>query len=100
MAGFYKNLLWKNQIVDVRHVDRAILRHAAELRGGYKSLKLPDAIHVSTALRADCTDFLSNDSRLAEVHSYSPSSPDRQPIIKLLRPEAAKLKALLQAIDN
>lgn len=44
-------------------VDRSILVAAARLRAQL-TLRLPDAIHVATALAADCELFVSNDRRV------------------------------------
>ena len=44
-------------------VSRTILIDAARLRAN-SGLRLPDAIHVATAVAAGCPIFLSNDRRL------------------------------------
>ena len=49
---------------------RDLLIDAATIRADTQ-LKLPDAIHAATALRADCTTFLTNDRqfrRLTSIH--------------------------------
>ena len=42
-----------------------VCRTAARLRGDVPALKLPDAIHVATAIEAGATAFVTNDARLA-----------------------------------
>jgi len=44
-------------------VDRQILRASAEIRAEIGN-KLPDAIHIATAMRQDCNVFFSSDRRL------------------------------------
>jgi len=44
-------------------IDRAILLEAARLRADL-SMKLPDAIHVATAVHARCDGFVTNDRRI------------------------------------
>ncbi|RYG38128.1 type II toxin-antitoxin system VapC family toxin [bacterium] len=44
-----------------------ILRHAAELRAGSSSLKMPDAIHIATADLTGCDAFITNDKTLRNV---------------------------------
>ena len=45
-------------------VHREILKMAASLRATHTTIRLPDAIHVATALSERCTAFLTNDSRI------------------------------------
>ncbi|MEO0852608.1 MAG: PIN domain-containing protein [Cyanobacteria bacterium J06648_11] len=52
--------------LQVAPITRNILTHAAEIRATTR-LKLPDAIHVATALRHNCTTFLSNDKQFRAV---------------------------------
>lgn len=69
---FFDLLIW-NQIFDLRPITRDILIETASYRrtagrkapdGRISMPKLPDAIHVVTAVRAGCKVFLSADSRL------------------------------------
>ena len=56
----YRSFLTTTAILEVAPVTRAILENAAELRATTK-LKLPDAIHLATALQYQCDSFLTND---------------------------------------
>ena len=49
-------------------IDRSVLVRAATLRAQTPKLKLPDAIHLATALDAKCHAILSNDDRLNTGH--------------------------------
>lgn len=62
----YKEAIANRNQLFVVPVLRDILIDAAMLRAK-TSLKLPDAIHVSTALQTECTTFLTNDQRLTKV---------------------------------
>ena len=42
-----------------------VCRVAASLRGNTAALKLPDAIHLATAIEGKCDRFLTNDLRLS-----------------------------------
>jgi predicted nucleic acid-binding protein len=44
-------------------VSRQILKDAAQLRAFFKN-KLPDTIHLITALTSGCTYFVTNDDRI------------------------------------
>lgn len=45
-------------------VSRDILDRAANVRSENEAFKLPDAIHLATALQENCTVFISNDTRM------------------------------------
>ena len=47
-------------------VDRAVARRAAELRARHRSLRLPDALSLATAVASDA-DLLTLDQRLTRV---------------------------------
>lgn len=47
--------------------DRTICRKAAELRQKYTALKLPDAIHLATALTANVDEFITADKLLSRI---------------------------------
>ncbi len=47
-------------------VNRSILLEAARVRSNTK-LKLPDAIHAATAIKTNCTTFLTNDKQFRTV---------------------------------
>src|SRR5262245_64686788 len=56
----YKAFLAPTQVLEVVPISRDILEEAAQWRATTK-LKLPDAIHLATALRSKCDSFLTND---------------------------------------
>jgi hypothetical protein len=69
---FFDLLIWSN-IFDLRPITRDILVETARYRsiaatprsdGGVSMPKLPDAIHVVTAVTSGCRSFLSSDSRI------------------------------------
>lgn len=63
-AAFYKEFLRTSPILSVIPVSRAILIDAAELKAQGAAAKLPDAIHVATAVREGCESLVTNDRRL------------------------------------
>ncbi len=97
----YESLILNSEWLDVRPVDRAVLYYAAALRAQYRHLKLPDAIHVSSAIGkiAHISCLMIMASKIATIsytdemgsvalHPPSPSSaptnhahlPDRKPV--------------------
>lgn len=83
-------------------VDRNILELAALIRARRKRVKLPDAIHMATALTSNCTHFLTNDAGfegLAEsLTGTSENWLGNWLPPKLLRPDLPTLTSLLQSI--
>lgn len=61
----FENALTSSGWLEVVPVSRGILWAAASLRAKYPRLKLPDAIHVATALSADCPSTLTADTGLS-----------------------------------
>jgi predicted nucleic acid-binding protein len=59
----YERFLRSRGNFEVHRMDREILIEAARMRA-LSGLKLPDAIHVATALHASCHFFLTNDRRI------------------------------------
>lgn len=67
----YDNLTLGNAFIKVGTVSRGVLWHAALLRAEHASLRLPDAIHLSTAMHFGCTCFQTSDTRLKESYSIA-----------------------------
>src|SRR3954447_19093592 len=63
VVAAYTELLTASNRLAVLPVDRAILVEAARQRAAL-GMRMPDAIHVATALAAGCELFLTNDDRL------------------------------------
>ena len=59
----FDQILTTSDTFKVLPVDRQLLKDAASLRATYTALRLPDAIHIATALSDQCV-FLTNDIRL------------------------------------
>lgn len=93
----YDNLLNNSAILIACPIDQSVLWHAALLRSHYSSLKLPDAIHLSTAMRMRCTHFLSADTGLGLNYElpYAKYDNIRGPVsLQIIRPDAETLDGL------
>ncbi len=64
----YRGILESRPFFTMASLSREILWDAARLRAT-AGLKLPDAIHVATAVQHSCEVFLTNDQRLRAVDS-------------------------------
>lgn len=85
--------------LEVGPVARETLWYAAVLRNQYQAVKLPDAIHLSTAIGFECSHFLTGDQKLpAEValrHSRWGVSCQAPPV-KVIPPRETMLKEILE----
>lgn len=70
----YRAFLTTTPTLEVAPISRTVLTEAAQLRATTK-LKLPDAIHLATAMQYQCDTFLTNDEAFRVLG---------QPQIKLL----------------
>jgi predicted nucleic acid-binding protein len=84
----YLNLIVWSHIFDLRPVSRDVLIDTAKYRERAGMPKLPDAIHVVTAIRAGCRTILSADTRLKLPVGYS-----------LLPPIADNLSRLIEELS-
>lgn len=80
----YLNMIVWSRIFDLRPVSRDILIETAEYREHAGMPKLPDAIHVVTAIRAECRTVLSADLRLKLPVGYSVISPGVENLTRLI----------------
>jgi predicted nucleic acid-binding protein len=86
---FYLNLIIWSGFIDLRPVTRAILIETADLRS-HARVKLPDAIHIVTAIKAGCAYFMSNDRDTRHL-------PEG---IKQLSPDPPGIRALMDALSG
>jgi predicted nucleic acid-binding protein len=81
----YLNMIVWSGIFDLRPKSRDILIETAEYREHAGMPKLPDAIHVVTAIRAGCRTVLSADLRLKLPEGYSVLSPAAESLARVIR---------------
>jgi len=80
----YLNIIVWSRIFDLRPVSRDLLIETAEYREYAGMPKLPDAIHVVTAIRAECRTVLSADLRLKLPVGYSVITPAVENLNRLI----------------
>jgi predicted nucleic acid-binding protein len=86
----YDNAIVSNEVIEVVPIVPEVLRDAAWLRSQHKSLKLPDAIHLTTSIGAHCSHFLTNDTRLRSARLS----------LELIRLTEANVTDLLERISR
>lgn len=92
----------ENQWMEVGPVERRALDHAAWVRADYPSVKLPDAIHVSTAMGFGCTHFLTFDGKLPPAISTTEPltrAPIVAPELSIIEPTADMPAAILDNLS-
>ncbi|CCV03286.1 hypothetical protein MESS2_1030143 [Mesorhizobium metallidurans STM 2683] len=102
LIELYDNISIGNAFISIETVTREILWHAAQLRSEFLSLRLPDAIHLSTAMHFGCTQFLTADTRLKETYSIVPNRLVRLQMaaeISIMRPEIYALDRVIAELE-
>jgi predicted nucleic acid-binding protein len=87
--AYFDLILW-SKFVDLVPINREILCESAELRFAHKhthgkKLKLPDAIHLVTAIQRRCRYFVSADKGIKTPVDMKKIAPDASGIAELLR---------------
>ena len=69
LTRLYLDLMVWSRFIDLRPVSRTVLYETVELRK-YATLKLPDAIHLATAILTDCSFFISRDQHFNRLPDW------------------------------
>lgn len=102
LIELYENISIGNAFVRVGTITREVLWHAAQLRSQFISLRLPDAIHLSTAMHLGCAQFLTADIRLKDTYSVGPDPLVPHQLTaqtSITRPEISALDEIIAEID-
>lgn len=99
LLRLYDNWLVSGGIFEVAPIDKPILWGAAIIRAQYSTIKLPDAIHLSTAIRMGCGHLLSADRGIPdelEVWSRQYGAEVGPARLTTLRPDLSNLNAIIR----
>jgi len=66
LIDLYDGWLNSTDWLEIGPVHRPVLQNAAVLRSQYQTMKLPDAIHLSTAIGMRCSHILTADNRIPD----------------------------------
>jgi predicted nucleic acid-binding protein len=81
----YLDLIIWSRTFDLQPVSRDVLVETADYRRIARMPKLPDAIHVVTAIRTGCRIVLSADSRLKLPEGFRAFSPDPSSVSRVVQ---------------
>lgn len=101
MLSRYEATVLDSHWLDVVPVDRDILYYSAIIRSKFKGLKLPDAIHLSSAFAMGCSHFLTNDRDFQGLYDFAhrrewfTASPAP---VSILRPDEPTLTGLIESL--
>lgn len=99
----FNNALTSSGWLETVPVSRGILWAAASLRARHPSLKLPDAIHIATALSASCPHALTADTGLRGQYRAgafrSGKWVEGANTTTIIRPDIDTLKAILSWVN-
>ncbi|MBP1851716.1 type II toxin-antitoxin system VapC family toxin [Rhizobium halophytocola] len=99
----FEGMLKTNAWLEVAPVADAMLYFAAVLRAEHKSLKLPDAIHLSTAIAMECSHFLSADRGIHDRYELLHQRAGRRlgpVILDVIRPDEPTLTTLIESLAS
>lgn len=80
----YLNLLVWSRVVHLEPVSRPILYETADVRLVAPKLKLPDSIHLVTAIRLRCRFFVTRDAGISMPQTMVRITPDQSGIGRVL----------------
>ena len=84
LTVFYDGFVRSSDTLLALPVSRAVLRLSADLKASGYCSKLPDAIHLATAVDTGCECFVTNDRRLRFPHDIQPVGMNEQMLLDLL----------------
>jgi predicted nucleic acid-binding protein len=103
LIEIYDRWTISNSYLEVGPIDRGVLWYAAVLRSQYRALKLPDAIHLSSAIGMKCSHFLTADAGFAQQYhlTHRRFGMTRGPVsIQIVRPEIASVEQLINEFER
>jgi predicted nucleic acid-binding protein len=103
LIDIYESLILTNGWLEVLPIVPPTLRYAAILRSQYTSLKLPDAIHLSTAIGTNCSHVLTDDRRIKgeyELTHHRYGTAKKAPPLTTLRPDETTLTYLIKSLNE
>lgn len=110
LMSTYENVTISNERIEIGPVTREIIRAAAWLRAAAPALKLPDAIHIATAISTRCTRFLTNDTRIPDrfdASVFDALGPMKNPLwfgtlsrLQVIRPSESTVTQLIGIVTD
>lgn len=100
IASIYMKMLAGEYWLAVPPVNAPVLEAASVLRASQGSLKLPDAVHIATAMLSGCSHFLTQDQRITELQPLKhPFREQMLPALQVIRLDIVTLSSILEALQ-
>jgi predicted nucleic acid-binding protein len=83
----YLDLMVWSRFIDLQLISRGVLYETVNLRAtrATAKLKLPDAIHLATAIRGQCRFFLSGDKSIPVPRGMARAKPDMSSVADIIK---------------
>ena len=98
LVARYEAMMRTSRWLTVEPVSRQVVLIAGHLRA-VAALKLPDALHLATAIASGCSHFLTEDKALLNLGRNGPMTFDR-PAAQPLRLESLEPESLTTLLDR
>lgn len=108
LEAAYRVFWQTSDFLEIGPIDLDIALNAAELRANYPSLKLPDAIHLATALAFGCSVFLTADEGIKgeyilnfrDAHPFYTATTKGSGTIRIERLSVGSIAKLIKEIGK
>jgi predicted nucleic acid-binding protein len=98
-----ESVLTSGPWLEVREVSRDVLFSAALARSQYASIKLPDAIHVATAMSCGCATLLTADTGLKGEYQLVDNRWGQRGashVVRIVRPDVPTLQSIVAWLNT
>ena len=99
LADIYTRMMQGEHWIETLAVTVEILDMAATLRSVRGATKLPDAIHIATAMHAGCSHLMTGDTGITDFEPIAhPFRPITLPPLSVIRPDVPTLTSILNEL--
>jgi predicted nucleic acid-binding protein len=101
LSAIYAHMLSGEHWLGTISVNLEVLEKAATLRSTYGKIKLPDAIHLASAVASGCSHMLTNDAGLSDLApSRHPFKNEILPALTIIRSNDFTISEILEELTQ